>query len=99
LASQALAQDPAFCDPATSGPGHPADRNAALPTSPTSPAAPHPGPAQPAPSAPSPAGVLNHAAGFPAPIDEKAKRLADFFNGEVVELNDSSSNTERSEAA
>jgi DNA polymerase-3 subunit gamma/tau len=99
LASQALAQDPAFCDPATSGPGHPADRNAALPTSPTSPAAPHPGPAQPATSAPSPAGVLNHAAGFPAPIDEKAKRLADFFNGEVVELNDSSSNTERSEAA
>ena len=53
----------------------------------------------PVTSAPSPAGVLNHAAGFPAPIDEKAKRLADFFNGEVVELNDSSSNTERSEAA
>ena len=99
LASQALAQDPAFCAPATSSPGHPADRNAARSPSPSSPAAPHPGPAQPATSAPSPAGVLNHAGGFPAPIDEKAKRLADFFNGEVVELNDSSSNTERSEAA
>jgi hypothetical protein len=41
---------------------------------------------------------LNQTPGFPSPIDEKAKRLADFFNGEVVELNETAG-AEQGEAA
>ncbi|MEI7666018.1 MAG: hypothetical protein WCI65_08230 [Synechococcaceae cyanobacterium ELA263] len=45
-----------------------------------------------------PAGSLSPGPGFPSPIDEKARRLADFFNGEVVELNESDG-AEQGEAA
>ena len=31
---------------------------------------------------------MNTTAATSAPLDEKAKRLADFFNGEVIELDE-----------
>ena len=98
LASEVQAQHPALSAPAASSPGDPLAANASPPAKPASSAAQPRTPAQPAASAVAPAGALNQALGFPSPIDEKAKRLADFFNGEVVELNDSSS-AEQNEAA
>ncbi len=101
-ASQTLAMDaatsaPPVPDPASSAPvaAPQAPQSAALsPTAMTQP----PGPAPAAAVAGSPAGSLSPAPGFPSPIDEKARRLADFFNGEVVELNESDG-ADRDEAA
>jgi DNA polymerase-3 subunit gamma/tau len=48
------------------------------------PAVPAPPPAA-APPAPSPAAVASPPPAAPSPLEERARRLADFFNGEVIE--------------
>ncbi|MFZ0408105.1 MAG: DNA polymerase III subunit gamma/tau [Cyanobium sp.] len=83
LSPEAPAADPGSSLPAAPSPGSVAEAAQASPS-----------PATGAAAGGSPAQVP----GFPSPIDEKARRLADFFNGEVVELNDNSS-PEQNEAA
>ena len=111
-ASQALAMgsassDPVLSDPTASaplapgGPGHPPEPSTGPVAQPAQTAALSPTPTAQPPSpahAAAPAGSLSPGPGFPSPIDEKARRLADFFNGEVVELNESDG-AEQGEAA
>jgi DNA polymerase-3 subunit gamma/tau len=63
--------------PATPAPAVPAPPPAAAPPAPSPPAA--------APPAPSPAAVASPPPAAPSPLEERARRLADFFNGEVIE--------------
>jgi len=103
-APQAPAPNPAASTPAASGSNQPGPGPQALLSPPNSPpqtqAGPDPleSPTTPAAAAPSAALSPGPGPGFPSPIDEKAKRLADFFNGEVVELNDSAG-SDQNEAA
>ncbi len=104
ISEPVLSEPPSSAPLAPGDPGHPLEpstRRAANPAtplsapqqaalSPPSPAQPQPpGPPDPTTIAAAPAGSLSPTPGFPSPIDEKARRLADFFNGEVVELNES----------
>jgi len=73
----------------------PSDANGPSAPAATKPGSPQPtavqtpaSPAAASPSGPTPGGPPGQLPGFPSPIDEKARRLADFFNGEVVELGD-----------
>jgi DNA polymerase-3 subunit gamma/tau len=63
--------------PATPAPAVPAPPPAAAPPAPSPPAA--------APPAPSPAAVASPPPAAPSPLEERARRLADFFNGEVID--------------
>jgi DNA polymerase-3 subunit gamma/tau len=89
-AAPSQGQDPASGTPALPPPGHPLEPNAPPPPPATraSQAAATGGrtTAESPPVGAAPMPPPNQTPGFPSPIDEKAKRLADFFNGEVVEL-------------
>ena len=73
--------------PAAPGPEAPLVSNRTPPT-PSGPDYAQASPTTPAATAAPAAQDHGPGPGFPSPIDEKAKRLADFFNGEVVELNE-----------